>query len=820
MADDEVHIHAEMGDEIARALEETKHAAEQADRTFDALGRSGAKAGAEIDKGMTKAKRSTDRARDAAGRFVSAGHAAGEAAETAGRKAAAGSVGYDKWAKSVNKASRAAGGLAATMMLIKWGTILTGGVAVVGMLVALASGAVMATGALSPMVGVVGALGPAMALLAASTALMKISGADVKALMVPLGNDFKAMRYEITQGMVPGIQRFNQLIEKGLVPTLKGGLVSLGATYGAAAGRLGEMLTQGRNVRMIGVLFNGLNPIILLLVNSLGRIVRIFISLAVAALPTATSMAEGLDRVTRKLEAWTQRMTDSGRAQAWMLHSWELMKAAGRTVRDFLIGFYNILRLAGQVGREEFGGGMSDAAASFRRWTESAGGVERILRYFRDATPAIRETLALLRVMGSALIGMAADSRVAPLINQIRTELMPAISDFIRSMTGSNGFGPAVVDVFSALFTVLSNVPFGGLTLLAKAIGGVIWGIAWLVQNVPGLGMFIGSLLTLWVVAGAGLKVAGKGISAFSWISKAIDGTGKLSLAQKAFGTVLGWISPILRAVGIALMFVGKAMWGLVANPIGITILVIVGLLLLLWWKWDWVKEAFMTGIRAIGDFFVWLGGAMAQPFIDLWNIVKAVYNFIAEKWNSIPSFTVPDWVPFIGGKTFELPKLPMLAKGGVIEYGTALVGEQGPEALVKGGRFLGMVGLTGPELRTDLPRGGYVVPSLDTLSRIPGLTRQLPGSVADAVAGALPSYGALLNRGTPDIGSPDVRVHVDTGTDDVVDAIHELTNAIMKRPAAPPGNDQVEALLRALRKPPPGSGAAARYRYSTGGRL
>lgn len=813
-----VHIHGDMTDEISDALADVRRSLERADDAFDRAGRSGAKAGTEMDRGMSKAKRSTDRARDSAGRFARAADDAGDEAAQAGVKAAAGSVGVDKWARSASKASRAAGGLGATMLLIKFGAFLTGGIAVVGMLAALASGAVMATGALSPMIGTVGALIPMMGLLAATMGLMKISGEDIKALLRPLGNEFKAMRSEITQSMVPGIQKFNSLIATGLGPTIRTGLVGLGGTFGQAAVRLGEMLTQGRNVSMMSRLFAGLNPIVLLLFGSLGRFLRVFMTLGVGALPMLTSMAEGLDRVSIKLDAWSARMVDSGRAQAWMLKSWELMKSSGRTLRDYLIGLYHLFRLAGIVAREEFGGGLSKSAADFRAWTTSAEGSQRILRYFRESVPALKETLELIKAITVWFGHLAADSRVAPLINQIRTELVPAFKSFMESLMGAGGFGPAVIDLFTALFTVLGSVPLDGLTLFLQALGGLMWAIAWMVNNVPGFGVVLGGLITTLVAAGFAFKVIGMGASVFGWVAAAATGTGKLSIAQKALHGVLNLLGPALRMVGTGLLFVGRAMWGLLANPLGIALMVLIGILLLVWWKWDWVKNAFLTGIRYVADFFVWLGKAIAQPFIDLWNIVKGVYNFIAGGWNAIPPIKIPDWVPFIGGNIFELPKLPLLAHGGMIEYGTAIVGEQGPEALVSGGRFLGMVGLQGPELRTDLPRGGYVVPNLDTLSRIPGLTAQLPGSVADAVAGALPGYGALLRRGTPSIGAPGVRVTVDTGSGDVVEAIDHLTAALLARRDPPPaGQDTAAALLRALRGADQRDALARRYSYVSG---
>ena len=65
----------------------------------------------------------------------------------------------------------------------------------------------------------------------------------------------------------------------------------------------------------------------------------------------------------------------------------------------------------------------------------------------------------------------------------------------------------------------------------------------------------------------------------------------------------------------------------------------------------------------------------------------------------------------------------------------------------------LGMLGLNGPEV-ASIPRGGYVVPNLSTLSALPGLTKSLPAGVAAAVARSVPGYaGALRGRAPRDDG-------------------------------------------------------------------
>jgi hypothetical protein len=840
VAEDDVHIHASMSGDVTEALDKATVAAEEAEHAVESLGHAGSKAGRELETGMDKVDRSTGRARDALGRFIPMANAAGDAALKSGAKAAIGAKGYDKlkdsvdganrssssstvnakkhvtqleaWAKSADKASRATGGLKSMIMLIKWGAILTGGQAVVGMLVSLGSGAVMAVGHMAPLVGVAGALGPAFFLAAAGMALMKISGKDIGALLRPLTNDFLAMRTEITQAMVPGLQAFSREIHDRLVPTIKSGLVSLGGSFGKAAATVGDMVTQTRTVGQIGVLFHGLDPIIQLLAGSLGHVLVTLINLAVAALPMTTSMAQGLNNVTEKLDAWSKRMTDSGRAQAFMARAWNQMKTDGRILRDLLIGLYHLFSIAGGVARDQLGGGMESAAAKFRAWTTSAEGAARITKFFMDSVPILKETGQLLMALLRGIGGIGTSPAVAALIAQIRTELLPALGLLFHNLSGAStgGFGSALVSAFTQIALALSKIPLGGLTLILQAVAALAGAIVWLVANVPGLGPAIGIFLTLFTVFGAGAKVAGVALRIFDKAEAIL----KWTRAVSALGILLKWVAPVLDIAGTAIMGIGRAIAvAFASNPIGV---IIIGIMLVvlafiyLWNKFAWFRDGVKAVGRAVVDVFIWIARAAAAPFVELWNIIKGAYNLIAKGWNLIPTIHVPEWIPFIGGKDFNLPKMPLLAHGGTIEYSTAIVGEQGPEALVKGGQFLGMIGTRGPELRTDLPPGGYVVPNLSTLNKFPMLADRLPASVADAVAGAVPGYGALLGRGNSAPGSPHVSVNVDTGSQEVVDAINDLTAAVLagnRRAADPPAT---------TRSPDRFAGLSDRYRYSS----
>jgi len=97
------------------------------------------------------------------------------------------------------------------------------------------------------------------------------------------------------------------------------------------------------------------------------------------------------------------------------------------------------------------------------------------------------------------------------------------------------------------------------------------------------------------------------------------------------------------------------------------------------------------------------IGGAISGGFKAGANLVIGYINALALGWetvintlanliNAIPDFSVPDWVPVIGGNSFgipdmptiSLPRVPTLAAGGIVTRPTlALLGERGAEAVV-----------------------------------------------------------------------------------------------------------------------------------------
>ena len=95
---------------------------------------------------------------------------------------------------------------------------------------------------------------------------------------------------------------------------------------------------------------------------------------------------------------------------------------------------------------------------------------------------------------------------------------------------------------------------------------------------------------------------------------------------------------------------------------------------------WNGIMGFFTGAIGTVSGIFASIGNAIMAPF-------RNAFNSIAGFWNSTVgqiSFTIPDWVPGVGGNGWSVPNIPMLANGGVITKPTlAVVGEAGPEAVI-----------------------------------------------------------------------------------------------------------------------------------------
>jgi hypothetical protein len=125
----------------------------------------------------------------------------------------------------------------------------------------------------------------------------------------------------------------------------------------------------------------------------------------------------------------------------------------------------------------------------------------------------------------------------------------------------------------------------------------------------------------------------------------------------------------------------------LAANPvvlIGLAIAALIVGLVLLYKNFEPFRKI-VDGI--FGAIKYWISEVIVPEFKLLLSVAKTIFNGIASLWNNTfgkLSFSIPSWVPGLGGKGFSVPEIPMLAAGGIVTSPTlAMIGERGPEAVI-----------------------------------------------------------------------------------------------------------------------------------------
>lgn len=139
---------------------------------------------------------------------------------------------------------------------------------------------------------------------------------------------------------------------------------------------------------------------------------------------------------------------------------------------------------------------------------------------------------------------------------------------------------------------------------------------------------------------------------------------------------------------------------------------------------WEGVKEIF-------GGVFKGLTALAKAPVNGIIALLNGAINGINKMIDALNSlhFSIPDWVPFLGGKSFGLNlrhvgSIPYLANGGILSRGSAVVGEAGPELLT----------LTGGKAVVQ-PLGGSSVVNNRSLGGVNITVYGAPGQDVDALA-------------------------------------------------------------------------------------
>lgn len=180
-------------------------------------------------------------------------------------------------------------------------------------------------------------------------------------------------------------------------------------------------------------------------------------------------------------------------------------------------------------------------------------------------------------------------------------------------------------------------------------------------------------------------KTGGEFVKAGSTMNRFKDILKNVGIIFRAFKELLGSLLPVVRAL-----------WDFIIKYLAPVLLFVLD------YAFKIVSAAIKTVVTAVRFLIIvlrdlvgaarWVGRAIAFVFRGIMAGVKLYINSIITMVNTIVGLLnkihikFPSWVPKFGGKEFglNLPKIPMLANGGIVNKPTlAMIGEAGPEAVV-----------------------------------------------------------------------------------------------------------------------------------------
>ena len=254
-------------------------------------------------------------------------------------------------------------------------------------------------------------------------------------------------------------------------------------------------------------------------------------------------------------------------------------------------------------------------------------------------------------------------------------KLSPELKDMMKNGLDAEGAMSVLTDTFGGAAQTAADTAQGQFKRLGVALAETKESIgAALLPAIEAVLPFL-TAMGAWAAENSTMFVIIAGV--IGGIAAAIVITNAAMTAWAAATTAFTAIQGVFNAV-------------MAANPVVLFALAIAGLvigLVIAYKKFDAFRNivdavfgAIKAGIKGGMD-------AITTYLSFVMGVYKAIFNGIATLWNNTIgklSFSVPKWVPGLGGKGFDVPNIPMLAAGGIVTSPTlAMIGERGPEAVI-----------------------------------------------------------------------------------------------------------------------------------------
>lgn len=332
--------------------------------------------------------------------------------------------------------------------------------------------------------------------------------------------------------------------------------------------------------------------------------------------------------------------------------------------------------------------GSTKKTASFDSITQLGNGND-VKSDYSDLENAETESLSFFQLLNQGIDGLFAGVQKG---FDFLKKKIPDIQKFFGNVIGVVG---DVTNKVTDLLSQIAHLDWASIgTEIGNQISNLINTIDWKAIAQTAVDLLVGAIdLVTGLVQGIDWAGVIQAIFDMLWtlIESSMDMQGKV---QYLVGALLGAIVTMIPAIVTNL--VNHVMEIIEKIKTDIKNKGVFGALL------SWLKDLFITPlINLFNGFWQTIPEGMKNGFKSALNAVigfintiingfASAINFVIGGLNKI-SFTVPDWIPGLGGKTFGInipqmtPKtIPQLAQGGIIDRPTlSVIGEKGPEAVL-----------------------------------------------------------------------------------------------------------------------------------------
>lgn len=280
---------------------------------------------------------------------------------------------------------------------------------------------------------------------------------------------------------------------------------------------------------------------------------------------------------------------------------------------------------------------------------EIGGALQGIIPILTPIITQIGEMLQVIIQSISPFLKVVLE-KIQPIIKMLLKNLIPVIQMIAEVITD---IIPVILEVFNTIMPIITQIS----AVVINLIGTILSAVIPAVQQI---------MLALQPLITTCIQIIEQILPCIQ--SRLNILTPILSFVANIIGTVLG------NAIKIAASLL-TGLINTVSNVLG---------------AFSGMLDFFKTFVGTWHDIWNTVSNAVSGAFTGLVGTVKGPINTIIGMVNSVidningVGFEIPDWVPGVGGKAFELsvPKLPMLETGGLTQ-GPSIAGEAGQEMVI-----------------------------------------------------------------------------------------------------------------------------------------